>query len=364
MAGPAAIGTASGGTANLNGPGATITSLGNASVNLGNAHGPDRLQRQPHRGNDRRTGQPESCRARHVDPGRADELFGRHDDLRRHAADRQRRDRRRHPRRRGRQLGAGLRPRRHLHVLRATSAAPARSSNRAAASSSLPAATATAGPRPSPPARCGLPTSAALPPTSPLSVASGATIDLNGVNVTASAIGGSGVVALGTATLTLSDTTTTLLSAQVVGAGSLIKTGPGTLVLTASEGYTRRDDDFRPGPCRSATAWPAAACWAICWTTANWSSTARGPRRSADRSRAAARCRRSAWGCSRWRPATATAAARRSAPARCNSAAAGAYPAATPLDRGRGGHVQSQRLRLHRLRHRRQRQRGPGQYHA
>ena len=81
-------------------------------------------------------------------------------------------------------------------------------------------------------------TSAALPPTSPLSVSSGATINLNGVNVTASAIGGSGIVALGTATLTLTDTTTTLLTAQVVGAGSLIKNGPGTLVLSASQGYT------------------------------------------------------------------------------------------------------------------------------
>jgi autotransporter-associated beta strand protein len=79
---------------------------------------------------------------------------------------------------------------------------------------------------------------AALPPTSPLSVAAGAAINLNGVNLTASAIGGSGIVALGAATLTLSDTTTTLLSAQVVGAGSLVKNGPGTLVLTASEGYT------------------------------------------------------------------------------------------------------------------------------
>ena len=36
VAGPAAIGTVSGGTANLNGPSAAISSLGNATVNLGN----------------------------------------------------------------------------------------------------------------------------------------------------------------------------------------------------------------------------------------------------------------------------------------------------------------------------------------
>ena len=80
--------------------------------------GPDGLQRQPHGGNDYRTRQPESGRAGYVDLCRTDKFFGRHDDLRWHAPDRQRWDFA------GSILGnvtdnsaAGLRPQQCLHFL-------------------------------------------------------------------------------------------------------------------------------------------------------------------------------------------------------------------------------------------------------
>ena len=238
IAGPATIGTVSGGIANLNGPTATITSLGNAGINLGNATaltvsngnltagsitgpgslnlaGPGTLTLAVSTGY---TGGTTILAGtlRIGNGGTAGSILGNVTDNSLLVFDR------------GdptytfpgniggngsiQQLGGGV------LIL-------------AGSNSYGGATTVTAG-------TLQFATSAALPPTSPLSVSSGATINLNGVNVTASAIGGSGIVALGTATLTLTDTTTTLLSAQVIGPGSLIKNGPGTLVLTASEGYT------------------------------------------------------------------------------------------------------------------------------
>jgi autotransporter-associated beta strand protein len=237
IAGPAAIATASGGTANLNGPTATITSLGNASINLGNATaltvssgnltagtitGPGSLNLAgpgtlifavP---TSFSGGTTISAGTLQIGSGgTAGSILGNVTDNSALAFDRSNAYTFS-----GNIGGSGSIVQAGGGVLIL-----------AGSNSYGGATTVTAG-------TLQFATAAALPPTSPLSVATGATINLNGVNVTASAIGGAGIVALGSATLTLSDTTTTLLSAQVVGAGSLVKNGPGTLVLTASEGYT------------------------------------------------------------------------------------------------------------------------------
>ena len=237
VAGPAAIGTASGGTANLNGPVATIASLGNASVNLGNATaltvgsgslvsgmiagpgslnlaGPGTLTLAVSTGYT--GGTTISAGTLQIgNGGTVGDIVGGAVDNSVLAF-----------KRGGTYTFPG-------NISGSGSIVQSGSGTLILAGSNSygGATTVTAG-------TLQFATLAALPPTTPLSVASGATINLNGVNVTASAIGGSGVVALGTATLTLNDTTTTLLSAQVTGPGSLIKSGPGTLVLTASEGYS------------------------------------------------------------------------------------------------------------------------------
>ena len=178
-------------------------------------------------------------------------------------------------------------------------------------------------------------TSAALPPTSPLSVSSGATINLNGVNVTASAIGGSGIVALGTATLTLTDTTTTLLTAQVVGAGSLIKNGPGTLVLSASQGYTG-GTTISGGALQIGNGVAAGSLLGNLLDNGQLLFDRTGTSSFGGSITAPVPWRRLALACSRWGPATAIAAAQRSPRARCNSARWGPIPRPRRLPSPRG----------------------------
>ena len=80
---------------------------------------------------------------------------------------------------------------------------------------------------------------AALPANSPIAVAAGATLDLNGFDYTLNALGGSGNVALGGATLTMgSDGSSTALAATISGSGSFVKSGAGTLTLLGANSYS------------------------------------------------------------------------------------------------------------------------------
>jgi outer membrane autotransporter protein len=66
-----------------------------------------------------------------------------------------------------------------------------------------------------------------------------ATLDLNGFDQAIASLAGSGQVALGSATLTTgNDSTSTSFSGAITGTGGLIKTGAGTFSLTGSSTYT------------------------------------------------------------------------------------------------------------------------------
>ncbi|MFL9823426.1 autotransporter domain-containing protein [Rhodoplanes sp. SY1] len=79
----------------------------------------------------------------------------------------------------------------------------------------------------------------AFAPASAFTVASGAVLDLDGFNQTIGSLAGGGNVMLGAATLTSGDTTSTIYSGVMAGAGgSLTKTGTGTLMLTGINTYT------------------------------------------------------------------------------------------------------------------------------
>ena len=72
-----------------------------------------------------------------------------------------------------------------------------------------------------------------------LLLSNGALVDLNGFNQTVGSIGGSGSLLLGNATLTTGgDGSSSLFSGLISGSGSLVKTGGGTLALTAANTYT------------------------------------------------------------------------------------------------------------------------------
>jgi fibronectin-binding autotransporter adhesin len=76
-------------------------------------------------------------------------------------------------------------------------------------------------------------------PSTPVSVASGATFDLNGFNQSIGTLWGGGNVALGSATLTTgSDDGSALLSGVISGTGGLVKDGAGMLTLTGANSYT------------------------------------------------------------------------------------------------------------------------------
>jgi len=77
-----------------------------------------------------------------------------------------------------------------------------------------------------------------LSDSSAVTVASGATLTLNGGNETIGSLAGAGSVALGSNTLTLGDSTSTTYSGVMSGTGALTKSGTGTLTLSGTNTYT------------------------------------------------------------------------------------------------------------------------------
>jgi titin len=78
----------------------------------------------------------------------------------------------------------------------------------------------------------------ALSSTTPVFVAAGATLDLNGLNDSIGSLSGGGSVTLGSAVLTLGDdNTSTSFTGVLSGNGGLIKMGAGTLSLMGSSTY-------------------------------------------------------------------------------------------------------------------------------
>ena len=79
----------------------------------------------------------------------------------------------------------------------------------------------------------------AFSPTSPVTVASGATLALAGFNQTIASLAGAGSVTLGAGTLTAGgDNSNTTFSGTISGTGGLTKTGGGQLILSGANTYT------------------------------------------------------------------------------------------------------------------------------
>jgi autotransporter-associated beta strand protein len=78
-----------------------------------------------------------------------------------------------------------------------------------------------------------------IPDGSSVTVAAGATLDLNGNSETIGSLGGAGNVLLGAGTLTTgADGTSTTFSGVISGSGSVVKTGAGTFTFSGSGTYT------------------------------------------------------------------------------------------------------------------------------
>ncbi len=78
-----------------------------------------------------------------------------------------------------------------------------------------------------------------IPDTSPVTIAAGATLDLNGYSDTVGSFAGSGSIALRTGTLVSGgDHTSTTFAGVLSGPGALLKLGTGTLTLTGTNTYT------------------------------------------------------------------------------------------------------------------------------
>ena len=74
--------------------------------------------------------------------------------------------------------------------------------------------------------------------SSAVSVATGATLDLNGYKQTIGGLSGSGTVSLGSVTLTVNNTSDSPFDGVISGTGGLTKSGSGTLTLTGANTYT------------------------------------------------------------------------------------------------------------------------------
>jgi autotransporter-associated beta strand protein len=78
-----------------------------------------------------------------------------------------------------------------------------------------------------------------LSAASAFTIASGATLSLNGFNQSIGSLAGAGTIALGTATLTTgNDNTSTTFSGTLSGSGGLTKVGSGALTLSGSSTYS------------------------------------------------------------------------------------------------------------------------------
>ena len=77
-----------------------------------------------------------------------------------------------------------------------------------------------------------------IPDSSAVTVAAGATFDLNGFADTIASLSGAGNVSLGAATLTSGDANNTSYSGTMSGAGGLTKQGAGTFTLSGANSYT------------------------------------------------------------------------------------------------------------------------------
>jgi len=75
--------------------------------------------------------------------------------------------------------------------------------------------------------------------TTAVTVASGATLNLNNYSDTVGSLAGAGIVTLGSGTLTVgADNTNTTFSGVISGTGGITKTGTGTLILSGANTYT------------------------------------------------------------------------------------------------------------------------------
>ncbi|MFL9966076.1 autotransporter domain-containing protein, partial [Paraburkholderia sediminicola] len=74
--------------------------------------------------------------------------------------------------------------------------------------------------------------------SSAVTVASGATLALNGFNQIINGLSGAGTVSLGSAVMTANNTGSTTFAGLVSGTGSVTKTGPGTLTLSGANTYS------------------------------------------------------------------------------------------------------------------------------
>lgn len=76
-----------------------------------------------------------------------------------------------------------------------------------------------------------------LPTTTNITISTGATLDLNGVNATLGSIAGDGDITLGAGILTSNTTASTTFSGTISGAGGIAKAGTGTWTLSGSNNY-------------------------------------------------------------------------------------------------------------------------------
>ncbi len=80
----------------------------------------------------------------------------------------------------------------------------------------------------------------AMPPTTAVTIASGATLDINSVTVTIGSLAGASgaTVSLGSATLTTGNATNTVYAGTIGGTGNIIKAGTGRFTLGGASTYT------------------------------------------------------------------------------------------------------------------------------